>query len=284
MICSAVYCGSWRASSLKKYSTRRGAKHGALFDAGVALEIRTGGDAAHDDLDRDHLATAHDHLVAVFVFAAAEIVGRQTARVEQPVDARRRQRGEAAFALDGVALRAVARGDAVLRRRRSPRPVDPDAGRALWSCRARLPLLCSSQYRLQCQRRRCFERAHFCCEELRPLGREPRMCLRVHQRSSSAGSMYSANAGSAAMRSGNGFFSSRLERFPRPHRHFSQSLVQCLAVRAPPRRGHQDRLRAGERPETAQVPRDAPLVDAQSAHDLVRQRDELVGGQERSRR
>ncbi len=60
----------------------------AARDAGLALDERAGRDAAHDDFERNHLRAAHEHLVVVVVFAAAEVVRRQAAQVEQPEDAR----------------------------------------------------------------------------------------------------------------------------------------------------------------------------------------------------
>ncbi len=86
---------------------------GAASDAGHALDERAGRDAADDDLERDHRGAPDAHLVVVVVLASAEIVGRQTAEVQQPEDARGRDRREAALSFDRVAARAVAGGDVV---------------------------------------------------------------------------------------------------------------------------------------------------------------------------
>ena len=62
---------------------------------GLRLHERAGGDAAHHDFERNHLRAPHEHLVVVVVFAAAQIVRRQAAQIEQPEDARGRLGGDA---------------------------------------------------------------------------------------------------------------------------------------------------------------------------------------------
>ena len=85
----------------------------AARDARPALHERAGGDAAHDDFERNHLRAPHEHLVVVVVFAAADVVRRHAAEIEQPEHARRRLGGDAALAVDLVAARAVARRNRV---------------------------------------------------------------------------------------------------------------------------------------------------------------------------
>ena len=59
-----------------------GHEYRAARDAGLALHERTRRYAANDDFEGDHVAAAHEHLVIVVVFAAREIVRRQTAEVQ----------------------------------------------------------------------------------------------------------------------------------------------------------------------------------------------------------
>ena len=120
----------------KELDDPRHEQHSAR-DPGIAFYERSGRHAAGHDFQRNHVCAAHDHLVVVVVFAAVEIVRRQTAQVEQPEDARGRLRGQPAFAGDLVAARAVAgrnliglRDDELGGLTRGPR-------RAPWSCRER---------------------------------------------------------------------------------------------------------------------------------------------------
>ena len=73
------------------------------------------GHAAHHDLERQHRATSHEHLVVVVVLAAREIVRREPGEIEQAEHARGRLCGDAALARDLVAARAVAGRDRVER-------------------------------------------------------------------------------------------------------------------------------------------------------------------------
>ncbi len=91
----------------------RGTSSAPRCRLGIALDKRSGRDAARNDLERNHVASPHDHLVVVVVFAAVEIVGRQAAKIEQTEDSRGRLRGKPALAGNLVAPSAVARGDVV---------------------------------------------------------------------------------------------------------------------------------------------------------------------------
>ena len=85
----------------------------AARNARAAPHERAGRHAANHDLERNHLRAPHEHLVVVVVFAAADVVRRHAAQVQQPEDARGRLGGDAALAFDLVAPRAVAGGDRV---------------------------------------------------------------------------------------------------------------------------------------------------------------------------
>ena len=63
----------------KELDDPRDEQHSAR-DPGIAFDERAGRDAAGHDFQRNHVCAADDHLVFVVVFAAVEVVRRQTAR------------------------------------------------------------------------------------------------------------------------------------------------------------------------------------------------------------
>ena len=73
------------------------------------------------------------------------------------------------------------------------------------------------------------------------------------------------------------------ERIVRPHRTLTDHFVQLLAVAAALGGLHEDRFRTGKGPVRAQVLDDAALVDAQPVDDFAREREDLVGAQQRFR-
>jgi hypothetical protein len=96
----------------KEFDNSRNEQRAAL-QTRIALDKRAGGDAARDDLQRYHRAAAHDHLVRIVVFAAAQIVRRQTAKVEQSEDAGGGLSGKPSFSADDVTARAIAGRDII---------------------------------------------------------------------------------------------------------------------------------------------------------------------------
>ncbi|OPZ82670.1 MAG: hypothetical protein BWY75_03287 [bacterium ADurb.Bin425] len=83
----------------------------ALVDFRVALEIRSRGDAPHDDFQRDHGTLGHD----VDVFAHhADIVGVDVLRFEQVKDVGCGAAGQNSLAGQLAAPGAISRGDAIL--------------------------------------------------------------------------------------------------------------------------------------------------------------------------
>ncbi len=112
-------------------------------------------------------------------------------------------------------------------------------------------------------------------------GAVPTLPLGSSRRRISAGSTSAVNCASSAEQTRERIVLAASERFPRLHRRTAQSFVQVLAVSAAANGLDHHRLGAGEGPVRRAGSRDAALVDAQPVDHPARERDDLVGAQQR---